>query len=419
MEEGGLPNRKSMTPSSESQRNLEAVRLTAILSTKATTRIGTWNVRTMYEAGKTAQVAAEMRAYKLCLLGIAETRWTGSGERRLMTGETLLYSGHEEEDAPHTSGVALMLSKSAKKALAGWEAHGPRILSATFQTKHKRIKLCVVQCYAPTNDGEEEQKEDFYHRLEAVCQSLSGKGLLLLMGDLNAKIGSENRGYEEVMGQHGLGMMNDNGERLANFCAANDLVIGGSLFPHRRIHKATWVSPDHLTENQIDHICVSRRFRRSLNDVRVKRGADAASDHHLLIGSLRLKLKRAFTGETGHRVRYNTALLREDAKREEFKLTLSNKFQVLEELREDQDLCIQEEWSALRVAFSDTCKEVLGPKKISHKDWISAGTLKLIHERKEKKAAVNCSCTRAEKTRAEEAYSEVNKSTQRSIKADK
>ena len=55
-----------------------------------------------------------------------------------------------------------------------------------------------------------------------------------------------------------------------------------------------------------------------------------------------LKLKREFTGETGHRVRYNTALLREDAKREKFKLTLSNKFQALEELREDQDFCIQE-----------------------------------------------------------------------------
>ena len=68
------------------------------------------------------------------------------------------------------------------------------------------------------------------------------------------------------------------------------LVIGGSIYPHKRIHKATWVSPDHKTENQIDHICISKKFRRSLQDVRVKRGADVASDHHLLTARLKLKL---------------------------------------------------------------------------------------------------------------------------------
>nr|KAG5688778.1 hypothetical protein BaRGS_030647 [Batillaria attramentaria] len=68
--------------------------------------------------------------------------------------------------------------------------------------------------------------------------------------------------------------MNENGERFADFCALNQLVIGGSIFPHKRIHKATWRSPDHVTENQIDHICISRKFRRSWRDVRVMRGAD-------------------------------------------------------------------------------------------------------------------------------------------------
>ena len=151
--EDGPLARRSMTRNSESQSNLEAVKPTTILSTKATTRIGAWNVRTMYEAGKTVQVAAEMHTYNLCQLGIAETRWTGSRQRKLLTGEMLLYSGHEEDNAPHISGVALMLSKTAQKALVGWEAHGPRIISATFQTKAKRIKMSVVQCYASTNDA--------------------------------------------------------------------------------------------------------------------------------------------------------------------------------------------------------------------------------------------------------------------------
>ncbi|EDO49884.1 predicted protein, partial [Nematostella vectensis] len=70
------------------------------------------------------------------------------------------------------------------------------------------------------------------------------------------------------------------------------LVIGGSVFHHRRIHKATWVSPDLSTENQIDHLCIGKKFRRSLQNVRIKRGADVASDHHLLVARLKLKLKK-------------------------------------------------------------------------------------------------------------------------------
>ena len=110
--------------------------------------------------------------------------------------------------------------------------------------------------------------------------------LTILMGDMNAKIGCCNVGYEEVMGTHGLGEMNNNGERFADLCTEHELVIGGSVFPHKRVHKATWVSPNYRTENQIDHLCISRKFRRTLLDVRVMRGADASSDHHLLASKL-------------------------------------------------------------------------------------------------------------------------------------
>nr|KAG5714081.1 hypothetical protein BaRGS_020409 [Batillaria attramentaria] len=102
--------------------------------------------------------------------------------------------------------------------------------------------------------------------------------MTILMGDFNAKIGSDNTGYEDTMGTHGLGQMNENGERFADFCALNQLVIGGSIFPHKRIHKATWRSPDHVTENQIDHICISRKFRRSWRDVRVMMGTTINCD---------------------------------------------------------------------------------------------------------------------------------------------
>lgn len=97
----------------------------------------------------------------------------------------------------------------------------------------------------------------------------------------------------------------DNGESFADQCATSILIIGGMVFSHKRIHKATWVSPDLNTENQVDRVCISRKFRRSLKNVRVKRGADIASDHHLLSARLKLKLKRTWTTEIGKCQRLN------------------------------------------------------------------------------------------------------------------
>lgn len=77
----------------------------------------------------------------------------------------------------------------------------------------------------------------------------------------------------------------------------NKIVIGGIIFTHRRIHKTTWVLPDHVTENQIDHICIGKRLKRSLQDVRVKWGVDVTSDRHLLVARLKFKLKEKLDGD--------------------------------------------------------------------------------------------------------------------------
>ena len=120
---GNLPNlggqaAHNMTFQSESGRVETLEPRTPIVHPKTQLRIGNWNVRTLYAPGKAAQAAKAMRENRLQIMGISESRWCGSGKFILSTGETIVYSGRDDE--VHQHGVAIMLDKDAAKALINW-----------------------------------------------------------------------------------------------------------------------------------------------------------------------------------------------------------------------------------------------------------------------------------------------------------
>ena len=114
--------------------------------------------------------------------------------------------------------------------------------------------MTSIQCCSPTNDANPERKDIFHEALQGEVERTPAQDLLTVMGYLNAMVGSDNTSNERVMGKHGYGRMNENGERLVNFCGINNLAIRGSLFPHKDIHKITWISPNSRDRSQIDHL---------------------------------------------------------------------------------------------------------------------------------------------------------------------
>ena len=143
-------------------------------------------------------------------------------------------------------------------------------------------------------------------------------------------IGSDNTGRERIMGRHGLGYLNENGERFADLCAFNDLVIGGSIFPHKTIYKATSISPDGRSSNQIDHIAIARKWRRSLIDARVKKGANVASHHHLLLGIIKVKLRASQDHTCSPHYKYIIQNLKSKETAETFSCSIKNRYSALE-----------------------------------------------------------------------------------------
>ena len=136
-----------------------------------------------------------------------------------------------------------------------------------------------------------------------------------------------------------------------------------------------------------------------MQDVRVHRGADAASDHHLVLTKLKLKLKSRVEKRKN---RYNVEFLKDKEKMETFRLTLSNKYATLQDLLDEENMEVNAHWECLKKTRTSTCEEVLGKKKRQHKDWISAETINKLQMRKEKKAVLNNSRTRSTKAAAHE-----------------
>ena len=126
------------------------------------------------------------------------------------------------------------------------------------------------------------------------------KGVLLIIGNLNAKV--ENQETPGVTGKFFLGMRNEAGQRLIEFCQKNALIIANTLFQkHKRLY--TWTSLDGQHQNQIDYIFCSQRWRSSIQLTKIRPEADCGSDHELLISKFRLKLKKE--GKTARPFRCN------------------------------------------------------------------------------------------------------------------
>ena len=88
----------------------------------------------------------------------------------------------------------------------------------------------MVQAYAPTNDAMDEEKDEFYNQLQATVSGCNRNDMIVVRGDLNPQVGNNNTNREEVMEKFGVGVMNDNGERLCDFCSADGLIITGTMF---------------------------------------------------------------------------------------------------------------------------------------------------------------------------------------------
>ena len=201
-------------------------------------------------------VKQEMARLNINILGINELKWTGMGE--FNSDEYYIY--YCGQKSLRRNGVALIVNKRVQNAVLGSNLKNDRMISVHLQGKP--FNITVIQDYAPVNNAEEAEIEWFCEDLRDLLELTPKKDVLFIIGDWNAKVGSQE--IPGVTDKFGLGEQNETGQRQKEFCQENTLVIANTLFQQHKRRLCTWTSPDGQNQNQIDYILCSQRWRSSI-----------------------------------------------------------------------------------------------------------------------------------------------------------
>lgn len=350
-------------------------------------RLATWNVRSLFQAGKMHNAELERKRLKLAILGLSEVRWPGTGTCD-SGGSTMYYSGGTE--VTHRNGVAIMVDKKIVNSVKCFVPISDRVMLLKMESNYRDVNL--IQIYAPTADKEEEEREKFYEQVTEAFK-LTRKGeIVLIMGDFNAKVGSG--AVPEVVGSYGLGDRNEAGDVLVSYCVSREMVISNTLFklPKRRLY--TWKSPkdtkENIIRNQIDYILINKSMRKFVKAVKTYPGADINSDHNPVVMSLRLRFQKKKT--YNKRKRIDIEKIQKSETKTQIRKNLSQGFKnIHEEILQNEEDTIDENainvtWVKMKEVCEEIQNEVIGTVTMTKKkSWMTDEILEMMEERRKVK----------------------------------
>merc|ERR1711867_199220 len=152
--------------------------------------------------------------------------------------------------------------------------------------------LTIISAYALTLCSGDEDKESFYDNLNEIIRQVPASNKLLLLGDFNARVGTDHESWEGVIGGHGVGRENTNGTMLLFLCTRHQLTITNTLFNQEEQFITTWMHPGSKKWHLIDYAITRNRDLHDVLHTRAMCGSCAWSDHKLVKCKLALKVKK-------------------------------------------------------------------------------------------------------------------------------
>jgi len=309
------------------------------------TKVASWNVGTM--TGKGRELAEIFKNRHIDIVCVQETKWTGKSARELGEGYKIFYSGEKST----VNGVGIILSPELKTKVIEVERTDDRMIKLKLITAGEVIN--IISAYAPQAGRNNEEKEQFYEKLEQLVLTCNPEELLIIGGDMNGHVGEGADGYSETHGGKGFGTRNEEGERLLDSCESLDLCIANTYYTKKEEHLITYSSG--RQRSQIDYFLLRKRHQARITDCRVIPGQAAVSQHRMLC--LRLMKKENVKQKRPKSIRkIRTWKLAHDNIKQAYRAKVQERYR-----KEHQTA--DEKWENMKKAVLESARETCGETK--------------------------------------------------------
>jgi hypothetical protein len=335
-------------------------------------RIAAWNVRTLLDnptadrpERRTALLCRELARYRIDIAALSETRFSEEGQLTERGADYTIFWRGRPAGERREAGVGFAVKNDLVKKLDSLpRGLNDRIMTLRLPTVSNKA-VTIISVYAPTMTNPDDVKAKFYEDLHATVNNLPRIEKIFLLGDFNARVGSNHETWGPVIGKHGIGKCNSNGELLLQFCSEHQLLITNTIFRLPTRNKTTWMHPRSHHWHLIDYIITKQQDRQDVKVTKSMCGADCWTDHRLVISKVQLHVlkKRRPQGQKPHK-RLNVCKLNceQTSQRllEELEVQASN-IQITDE--------VEESWKSFRDIIFESCLNILGNRKRHHQDW--------------------------------------------------
>ncbi|CAH1250114.1 Hypp8770 [Branchiostoma lanceolatum] len=311
---------------------------------------------------QSAIIDRELLRYRVDVAALSETRLKGHGQLT-EKNYTFLWSGSDQ----HQTGVAFAIHKDMLTRLADVpSALSNRLSCARIRLAEKRF-LTLVDVNAPTMTYDDATRANFYADLGRVLSNVPKSDKLIVLGDFNARVGSDCPGWGRVLGTQARGRTNSNGSLLLELCTELDLAITNTFFAMADKWYYSWMHPRSRAWHLLDFILVRRDDLRDIKSTRVMRGATYETDHLMVRAVCNLRIAPVRRKRARQPLRkLDVSLLQQKA--EDLVNKVSDSTNQLTD-HNTEDVGVNERWGQISSAVYAAAKEVLGHPRRRHADW--------------------------------------------------
>nr|VZI35619.1 unnamed protein product [Spirometra erinaceieuropaei] len=333
------------------------------------------NPRSNRPERRTALLARELARYKVDIAALSETRFSEQGQlEEVGAGYTFFWSGRPRAER-RDAGVAFAIRNDIVGRLPCLpQGISDRLMSLRLPLRGGKFAT-IISAYAPTMTNPDAVRDKFYEDLHALLATVSKADKLIVLGDFNARVGTDHTAWRGELGPHGLHGSNDNGLLLLRTCAEHRLMLTNTFFCLPEREKATWRHPRSRQWHLLDYVLVRRRDQRDVLVTKAIAGADGWTDHRLVIWKMRIRLQPRRRPQ-GKRPpgKLNVDLLPLTAHQLHFSNELAQRLDNLPIAAADdaataENASVEKRWCQLRDTVQSTALAVLGRAPRQHQDW--------------------------------------------------